>query len=444
MTAGDQSLADRCARLVPADRDALFDQLSQAQCRALLTDWRFWARPKQLPPAGDWFCWLVLAGRGFGKTRLGVEWVRQLAEGTTPLTAPTGAPARIALVAETAADGREVMVDGDSGFMACCPPDRRPRFEPSRRRLLWPNGTVATLYAATEPDQLRGPQHHAAWADEIAKWDRGEAAWTNLLMGLRLGIRPRVVATTTPRPIPLIRRLAADPSTVVTRGATMENSANLSPRFLAEMRRLFDGTRLGRQELYGDLLDDTPGALWTPAAIDAGRAAAPPRLDRIVVAVDPPVTGGADADACGIVVAGCDGRGHVYVLADHTCRGLRPLGWAARAVAAYRRFDADRLVAEVNNGGDLVEAVVRQVAPQISYRAVCASRGKIARAEPVAALYERGLVHHVGPMPELEDQLCAYTGPGSAIASPDRLDALVWAVTDLVLRPGGSPAITGL
>lgn len=440
------SLAEQCAALPDEIRAELFTSLSAAECAALLHEWRFWARPAQLPPAGDWFYWLIVAGRGFGKTRAGVEWIRMQVEGASPLNGPPGAPTRIGLVAQTANDARAVMVEGESGFLATARPGFRPVYEISRRRLVWPNGCQALLYSAEEPDQLRGPQHHLAWCDELAKWRRIDAAWQNLILGLRLGQRPRVLVTTTPRPIRLLKELMADPDAVVTRGATRDNASHLSPRFLAEVERRYGGTRLGRQELEGEILEDIEGALWSWAMIEAARCPTVPELARIVVAVDPPVTTGARADTCGIVVAGRAPGGDVYILADRSLQGASPAGWAARAVAAYEEFSADRLVAEVNNGGDLVEAVIRQIAPHASYRAVRASRGKIVRAEPVAALYEQGRVRHARPMPELEEQMCCFTGGGATAegGSPDRLDALVWAVTDLVLAPTSEPKLRPL
>lgn len=415
-------------------------RFSEAECQELLYDWHFWARPNQLPPEGDWFCWLVLAGRGFGKTRMGVEWVRTKVEGKSPLTAPAGGPARIALISQTMSDGRDVVVEGESGFLAHSPPEMMPKFESSKRRLVWPNGVRAFLYSGDEPDQLRGPQHHLAWADELAKWRHGESAWSNLVLGLRLGAAPQVMVTTTPRPLPLIKRLLDDERTVVTRGSTFENARNLSPRFIAEMKRTFEGTRLGRQELHGELLEDTPGALWGRDMLEASRAPKPAELSRLVVAVDPPVSSGPEANRCGIIVAGLGSDGDVYVLDDRSIQGASPHGWAARALDAYHRYHADRLVAEVNNGGDLVEALIRQLEPHVSFRAVRASRGKIARAEPVAALYERGRVHHTACFRELEDEMCHFTG-ASGQTSPDRLDALVWAVTDLVLGYQSEPRI---
>ncbi len=438
-----ESPAIRIARLPAATRGRWLERLRPRVAQRLLHDWRFWARPEQLPPAGDWFCWLVLAGRGFGKTRMGAEWVRGLVEGPTPLTAADGAPARIALVGETFADVRDVMVEGESGLLAISPARWRPRFEPSRRRLVWPNGAQGFLYAAVEPDQLRGPQHHAGWADEIAKWHDGARAWSNLVLGLRLGAQPRVMATTTPRPLAWLKRLVAEPTTVVVSGSTLDNRANLAPQFLAEVERLFAGTRLGLQELEGRIIEDVAGALWTRAMIEACRGPAPAVLERIVVAVDPPASHGEAADACGIIVAGRDPAGGLHVLEDASCQGLRPLGWARAVARAYERHRADRVLGEVNNGGDMVEAVLRQVAPDMSYRAVRASRGKIARAEPVAALYERGLVRHADVFAELEEEMCNYTGAGGD-TSPDRLDALVWALSDLALGRIARPSLRRL
>jgi len=441
----EPATASACAALSPEGLRAWLSELSDETARRLLYDWSFWARREQCAPAGGWFCWLVMAGRGFGKTRTGAEWVRGLVEAASPLTAPASAPAHIALVADTFADARDVMVEGESGILACTPKEYRPSFEPSRRRLVWPNGATAYLYAAADPEQLRGPQHHAAWADEIAKWPDGERAWSNLVLGLRLGRRPRAVATTTPRALSWLRRLAEEPSTVVTRGRTGDNRPHLPAPFLREVERLFAGTRLGAQELDGRLLSEVDGALWTGAMLESLRASppAPARLERVVIAVDPPAGHGAEAAACGIVAAGQDGAGTVYVLEDASCKGLRPAGWAERVAAVFRRHKADRVIGEVNNGGDMVESVLRQVAPELPFFAVRASRGKIARAEPVAALYERGLVRHAGVFETLEEEMCSYTGaPGAT--SPDRLDALVWAVSELALRPVLAPSLKRL
>lgn len=499
------SLAMRLAALPEDERAALWQALGPERVGRLLHDWRFWGRPGQLPPPGDWRVWLVLAGRGFGKTRAGAEWVQQVAGGggagpaggpgvdggalaglpaaaepdgliptqechvghfagcinegegaeggrfgpvgSVGVTAGVAAPVRIALVGATLAEARAVMVEGESGLLATAPPWARPVFEPALRRLVWPNGSVAHLYSADAPEQLRGAQHHFAWCDEAAKWRNAEAVWANLEMGLRLGERPRVLVTTTPRPVPLVRRLLADPSVAVTRGATWDNRANLPAAFLDAMAAAYGGTRLGRQELEGEMIEAVEGALWSPDLIERNRVDAPPALARVVVAVDPPVTGGPEADACGIVVAGLGADGDAYVLADRSVQGASPDGWARAVEAAAAEFDADRIVAEANNGGDLVGLVLRAAGCRAPVKLVRASRGKSARAEPVAALYEQGRAHHAGGFARLEDELCGlmpgggYVGPGR---SPDRADALVWALTELMLTAVPSPRVRAL
>ena len=349
---------------------------------------------------------------------------------------------RIALVAPTAADARDVMVEGESGLLTIAPPWDRPLYEPSKRRLTWKSGAVATTFSADEPERLRGPQHDLAWCDELAAW-RYPQAWDMLMFGLRLGADPRAVVTTTPRPTRLLRDLLADPKVVVTRGRTVENRANLAPAFLDQIVKRYQGTRLGRQELDAELLDDLPGALWQRGLIEAARTNRPPDLWRVVVAIDPAATAGAEADETGIIVAGRDGNGHGYVLADASGR-YAPTEWAQVAVAAYRTHRADRIVAEVNNGGDMVEATLRMIDPNVPFGAVRAARGKAARAEPVAALYEQGRVHHLGALPRLEDQMCAFTADFDRRAagySPDRVDALVWALTALLVDPDSGEGI---
>ena len=372
---------------------------------------------------------MLLAGRGFGKTRTGAEYVRSRVKARSA--------GRIALVAPTAADARNVMVEGESGILAISAPADRPLYEPSKRRLTWPSGAVATLFSADEPERLRGPQHDAAWCDELAAW-RYPEAWDMLLLGLRLGQDPRVVVTTTPRPTKLIKGLLADPSVVVTRGSTYENRDNLAPAFIEEIIGRYEGTRLGRQELEAEILDDMPGALWTRGLIEAGRAREVPELMRVVVAIDPAASSGEAADETGIVVAGKDERGDAWVLADASGR-YSPGEWAKAAVAAFRAHRADRIVAEVNNGGEMVEAMLRMLDPGVPFTAVHASRGKRTRAEPVAALYEQGRAHHVGALPQLEDQMCGFSARDVdrrlAGGSPDRVDALVWALTDLFFEP---------
>lgn len=410
-------------------------RLSEAEAEALLWRWDFWGRPEQLEPVGDWWAWLILAGRGFGKTRAGAEWVRSIACGPTPLA--RGRASRIALVAETAADARDVMVEGESGILAVHPPAFRPLYEPSKRRLTWPNGAMATLYNGTEPDQLRGPQHDAGWSDEIAKWRYAQEAWDNLQFGMRLG-EPRQVITTTPRPIPLLKELIKTPGVLVTKGSTYANKANLAPKFLKQIEDRYENTRLGRQELHAEILDDAPGALWSRAMIEGSRRRSGelPAMQRIVVAVDPATTtgGGGDLDRgaeTGIIAAGLgvDGRG--YVLEDASC-ALGPFGWAQRAVALYDTRKADRIVAEVNQGGEMVKATLQTVRDIIPVTMVHASRGKVTRAEPIAALYEQGRVSHVGAFPQLEDQMVLFTSLGiEGDTTADRVDALVWALTEL-------------
>ena len=387
----------------------------------------------------------MLAGRGFGKTRCGAEWVRANVCGRTPIE--PGNARRIALVAETAADARDIMVEGESGLLAVHPPAYRPLFESSKRRLTWPNGARATLFNAVEPDQLRGPQHDLAWADELAKWRYAEETWAQLQLGLRLGERPRQCVTTTPRPIKVLKALLEDPDTAVTHGTSYENWYNQAEAFLNRIVWRYEGTRLGRQELNGELLDDVPGALWSRARIDELRRRAAPELKRIVVAIDPAAGSSEQNDETGIIVAGLGEDDHGYVLEDLTRRGT-PDAWASAAVNAYHRWAADRIVGEVNNGGEMVEHVIRTVDPKVSYRSVRASRGKVARAEPVAALDEQGRVHHVGAFAELEDQMCAMTTDfdrARAGFSADRLDARVWALTELMLAPApGEPHVRTL
>jgi phage terminase large subunit-like protein len=422
-------------------------ELSKAQLAGLLSHWPLWARPDQLPPAAKpdgtlWRVWLYMGGRGAGKTRAGAEWVRAKALGLPPLGAT--AARRIALVGETIGDVRRVMVEGVSGLLAVHCAGERPRFEPSKGQLVWPSGAIAQLFSAEDPDGLRGPQFDAAWCDEVAKWRHPQKTWDMLQFALRLGAQPQLVATTTPRPIPLIKKLLSEAGTVVTRAATADNAENLAPTFMEEMTRRYAGSALGRQELLGELVDDTSGALWRRDWIDAHRAGAAPELSAVVVAVDPPVTATAESDACGIVVAGLGPDGRAYVVDDRTLQGREPMVWARAVIAAYADYMADRVVAEVNQGGDLVVTVLRQVDRNVAVRQVRATRGKWLRAEPVAALYAQGRVVHVGTFEALEDQMCLFGVDGLAKGrSPDRLDALVWALTDLMIG-AGQPGIRRL
>jgi phage terminase large subunit-like protein len=385
------------------------------------------ARPEQLTPEGEWLTWLLLAGRGFGKTRTAAEDVAWFG-----LKNPES---RIAVVAETFGDGRDVCIEGESGLLSCLPDSSVALWNRSMGEMFLTNGTRYKIYSGDKPDQLRGPQHHRAWCDELAKWRYMREAWTQLMLGLRLGENPQAIVTTTPRPVSLLREIRGRTRTIVTTGSTFDNAANLSESFLDEIREQYEGTRVGRQELYAEILDDVPGALWTRKMVEDAKTTTAPDFVRVVVAIDPAVTSGEDADETGIVVAakGVDGLG--YVLADRTCR-MSPDGWANRAVSAFDEFGADRIVAETNNGGDMVERVIRTVAPRIPYRKLHASRGKRVRAEPIAALYEQGKVRHLSPMPELEDQMCAFV-PEGMDGSPDRVDALVWALTELMLEKRG-------
>jgi phage terminase large subunit-like protein len=375
----------------------------------------------------------MLGGRGAGKTRAGAEWIRGLALGDpdftqTPLR-------RIALIGETFSDARNVMVEGPAGILAVHARHERPTWSPSLRKLEWANGAVAHVFSAEDPDSLRGPQFEAAWADELAKWKHVEETWDMLQFGLRLGAHPRQMVTTTPRPIPLLKRFLADPTVAVSRARTADNAENLAPAFLDAVVGRYAGTRLGRQELDGDIIEDRSDALWTRDAIEAGRIGSAPPLMRIVVAVDPPASSSKRADACGIVAAGIDEAGVAYVLEDATASGLKPPEWAAKAVAVYRRLQADALVVETNQGGEMATNVIREVDPSVPVASVRATRGKYLRAEPVSVLYAQGRVRHVGALPELEDELCDF-GPSGLTSgrSPDRLDALVWALTELMLR----------
>ncbi len=413
--------------------------LSKSELVALLQDWEFWARDDQLPPVATkngapWHLWLMLGGRGAGKTRAGAEWIKALVEAHPRFTqTPVG---RIALIGETMADVREVMVEGVSGLLSLPYGRERPIWEVSRRRLVWPNGAIAQGFSAEDPESLRGPQFEAAWCDELAKWKYAENVWDMLQFGLRIGT-PRQMVTTTPRPIPLLKKLMAAPLTAITRAKTRANAQNLSPAFLNVIEQLYGGTTLGRQELNGEMIEETAGALWTHSLIETAREAVAPPMVRIVVAVDPAAASHRRVDSCGIVAAGIDKHRNIYVLEDKTIASARPAQWAAVAVALYHALQADALIAEVNQGGEMVSAVIHEADANVPVIAVRATRGKYLRAAPVAQLYEQGRVHHVGSFTALEDEMCALGPSGlSDGKSPDRVDALVWAITDLALKPG--------
>jgi phage terminase large subunit-like protein len=443
------SLAERIARLDPADRERTLAALSPEELEQAQFIWTVWEREDQREPNLPWRTWLVLAGRGFGKTRMGAEWVRR--------TAAANPGAHIALVGATIGQARSVMVEGDSGILGVCPDHERPEWQPSLGRLRWRNGARAQIYSAAEPESLRGPQHHFAWCDEIAKWPFGPAAWDNLMLGLRCGALPRAVATTTPRPVQLVRKLYLQEGVARSRGRTGDNEANLAPGFIDDVRRDYGGTRLGRQELDGELIEDVEGSLWPRALIEASRCR-PPRdrhgdreqdqaggdsggsapgrhlFRRVVIGVDPPVTA---AGRCGIIVCALGHDGIAYVLADCSVTGVSPDGWAQAVAQAGEAWGADRVAAERNQGGNMIDTVLRTGDVAMPVKLVHAWDGKSARAEPVAALFERGAARLAGAFPELEDELAGmivggdYEGPGR---SPDRADAMVWALTELMLR----------
>jgi phage terminase large subunit-like protein len=423
----DLSLAEEMAGLDPELRERVLAGVDDAEREALAYAWRFFERPKQKEPDLPWRTWLVMSGRGYGKTRMGAEWVRRMARAHPD--------ACIALVGATREQARAWMVENDNGILGVCPPAERPSWEPSLGRLKWPGGATAFVYSAADPESLRGPKHHFAWCDEIAKWPFGMATWSNLMFGLRRGALPRVMATTTPRPVPLVRKLIGQKGMKLTRGRMVDNAANLSGFYIEEVIRDYGVGRLGRQELDGELIDDVEGSLWPRDLIERCRAVAPlPEWRRILVGVDPPASA---EGICGIVVCalGEDGIGHV--LADATVAGLGPKGWARTAAAVAEAWGADRVVAEGNQGGAMVESVLRGAEVSLPVKMVHAHPGKVARAEPVAALFEAGRAKFAGAFPELEDELAGlvagggYEGPGR---SPDRADAMVWAMTELMLK----------
>lgn len=406
-------------------RATVLTSLPNETALALRYDWEFCARDKQLPPADDeWTTWLILAGRGFGKTRTGAEWVIDQAR-------RGGKGFRIALVAATSADVRDTMVEGESGILACSPPWFTPSYQVSKRRLVWPNGAIATAYTAEKPRLLRGPQHHAAWCDELCAWQYSES-FDQLQFGLRLGQRPRTVITTTPRPTKQLREIQQSSTTRTTSGTTYENLANLAPTFATKILAKYEGTRLGEQELKARVLEDTPGALWTLTGIDADRVWEVPEMKRVVVAIDPSAAEDGGGDECGIVAVGLGIDDVVYVLADRS-DNLSPDAWAKAAVALSDEVEADCIVAEANNGGGMVSTTIGTAHPKARVKLVHAARGKRARAEPVSALYEQHKAHHVGTHPKLEDEMTTWAAM-SGEKSPNRIDALVWAITELVFE----------
>jgi len=426
------SLAQVFAQLSEKDREEALSKMTPEVLANLRYDWKFWARPNQMAPEGLWTTWLVLAGRGFGKTRMGAEWVRDLAE--------KHPGCRIALVAETAADARDVMIKGDSGLLATDPNLTEDSWSPTNRCLTWPNGSKAWCYNATEPDQLRGPQHHFGWVDELAKFRYAQEIWDQLMFGLRLGEHPQVLVTTTPRPLEIIKKLMADPSTYTTRGSTLDNKDNLAASTVAYLYDRYKNTRLGRQELEGEVLGDIPGALWNREDIDNARRTKQeiPDMERIYVAVDPAASSNEGSDEHGIIVVGMardeDGYARGYILEDGSMKGT-PEQWGAKVIKLYRKWEADKIIAEKNNGGEMVSHVIKSVDRSAPVKLVHASKGKFVRAEPISSLYEQGRVHHVGDsFDKLEDQMCEFSVDnlrGGSNGSPDRVDALVWGLTEI-------------
>lgn len=441
-----RSEIEKLALLPDAEISRILEELGAEGEREILYGWAWNARPQQLPPQFDgdgkiWRIWLIMAGRGFGKTRAGAEWVNKIAQNDPN--------ARIALIGANHHETRSIMVSGESGLLSIGPPEWRPEYESSLRRLTYPNGAQVFCYSAGEADALRGPQHSHAWCDELAKWNIGAGQingdiWDNLWMGMRLGENPQCLVTTTPRPTALLKQIMAENDVVMTTGSTHENRANLPARFIDTVRNQYAGTALGRQELGGEMIEDIEGALWSRSLVEAQRVMPLSQdiMRRIIVAVDPPIS--AHGDACGIIVAGLADDGKAYILADHSAEKASPETWARKVAEAAELWGADRIIAEANQGGAMVKSVLQAANISIPVKLVHASRGKVARAEPVAALYEAGRVFHAGIFMQLEDQLCGlmsggdYVGPGR---SPDRADALVWALSELLLQRDAAPKI---
>jgi len=403
------------------DRKTLLDATPPETMAVLQFYWPFWARANQLEPDGDWTYWLILAGRGFGKTRTGSETVRKWVQTCDMVN----------LIGATVDDARDIMIEGESGILNICPDDERPEYKKSERKLVWPNGATSLIFTADEPERLRGKQHKKLWADELAAW-RYQEAWDQAKFGLRLGDRPQAIITTTPKPVRNVTELLLDKATVATRGTTYENRSNLAPSFFDAIIKRYEGTRLGRQELRAELLNDTPGALWSRETIRHIPVSSIPTLSRIVVAIDPPAKSTEHSNECGIVACGQDGDKGAYILADRS-GVMSPREWATTAVNLYKELEADCIVAEINQGGEMVTEVIRSVNANVPVKTVHASRGKYIRAEPISAIYARGIVYHVELFEALEDQMCTFTADFDRLqnGSPDRLDALVWGMTEL-------------
>ncbi len=412
----------------PSQRKLAVASMSDEEVHALAYDWLFWARPEQITPPGDWYIWLILAGRGFGKTRSGAEQVRIWVK-DFPI---------VNLIGATADDARDIMIEGESGIMNICPPHEKPQYKKYERKLMWPNGALSLIFTADQPERLRGKQHMKLWADEICSWRYVSEAWDQAMFGLRLGMDPQAIVTTTPKPIKQLIEMVEDPLTHITAGTTYDNRANLAAGFFNKIIKKYEGTRLGQQELLAKILTDVPGALWKRSKIEDLRVRTAGPMMRVVVAIDPPATSDADSAEAGIIACGigpCTCKGeeeiHGFVMEDYS-KQASPSEWAEAAIFAYHLLMADLIVGEVNNGGEMVGYTVYTVDPHVNYKAVHASKGKYTRAEPISAMYEKGNVHHVGSFPILEDQLCTWL-PGEK--SPDRLDSLVWAFTELFYEP---------
>lgn len=422
-----RSPSEQLASCPIEEQEAFLKSISDDEAQALLFDWRnFHARPDQIAPDGEWDIWLLLAGRGFGKTRSGAEWIKEQVE--------NGAR-RIALVAETQKDLEEVMVAGESGILSLYPENMQPKYTKKPVKIVWPNGAIALGYNATEPDQLRGPQFDCAWSDELAKWRHARATWDQLQFGLRLGDHPQQIVTTTPRPIEVLKEIVAGKEGIIvtTKGKTKDNLANLAPAFIRKIYNRFEGTRLGRQELNAEILGDIPNALWTYQTLETSRVLEAPPLGRVVISIDPAVSNTENSDAHGIFAIGLDEEGNdAYVLEDGSLHGS-PLDWATRVLRMYDEHQADAIVAEINQGGDMVEHTIKTKRSNANVIKVRATKGKHVRAEPVASLYEQGRVHHVGAFDQLEKEMTMMTTAGyKGDNSPDRLDSVVWGITELL------------
>lgn len=419
------SKAELFAQLSKEEQIKRISQLTDEEAELLAYDWDWYGRPNQMWPAGDWTYWMVMAGRGFGKTRVGSEWIKNSVKTNKYCN----------LMGATSDDAIDIMVEGDSGILSICNKYERPTFKKSDKKLIWPNGAISLIFSAEEPERLRGKQHMKLWADELGAW-RYQDSWDQAIFGLRLGRNPQACITTTPRPTELIKSIVKDKATIITRGSTYDNRSNLAPSFFNKVIEKYEGTRLGRQELNAELLENNENALWNLKMLDDLRVKEYTSFARVVVAIDPAVTSNENSDLTGIVVAAKGEDGHYYIIDDLTLLG-KPSEWATKAINAYHQYKADRIIAEVNNGGDLVEDVIRNIDNNVSYKKVSATRGKILRAEPIAALYEQGKVHHIGTFSKLEDQMCNFAGSDIRQKSPDRLDALVWALTELSENKNG-------